>query len=186
LLTNREGGDDSLNRKEKEQFVSDMKARLEKARGTYLIDYAGLDVASMSSLRRELKKSNAELQVVKNRLLKLACLGTETECLKDHFIGPCGITITDNDAVAPAKVLVDQSKALKNLEIKVGQIGGKPFDEDSIKRIAELPGRDVLLAQVLSTMQGVPASFVRVLNGVTMSLLQVLNAIGDKKGAEAG
>ena len=139
----------------------------------------------MNSLRRELRKSNAELQVVKNRLLKLASLGTETECLKDHFIGPCGITIADDDAVAPAKVLVEQSKTLDNLEIKVGQIGGKPFDADSIKRIADLPGRDVLLAQVLSTMQGVPASFVRVLNGVTMSLLHVLSAIGDKKGAEA-
>ena len=175
-----------MNREEKKQFVSDMKARLEKAQGTYLIDYQGLDVASMNSLRRELRKSNAEFQVVKNRLLKLASLGTETECLKDHFIGPCGITITEDDAVAPAKVLIEQSKVLEKLEIKVGQIGGKPFDADSINRIAELPSRDVLLAQVLSAMQGVPASFVRVLSGVTMSLLQVLNAIGDKKGAEAG
>jgi len=175
-----------LNRKEKEQFVSEMKSRLEKAQATYLIDYQGLDVASMNALRRELRKSNAEFQVVKNRLLMLASVGTETECLKKFFIGPCGIAITNEDAVAPAKVLVEQSKALKKLEIKVGQIGGKPFDAASIKKIAELPGRDVLLAQVLSTMQAVPASFVRVLSGVMTGLLQVLNAIGDKKGAEAG
>lgn len=175
-----------MNREEKKQFVSEMKARLEMAQATYLIDYQGLDVASMNSLRRELKKSNAKFQVVKNRLLKLASLGTETECLKDHFIGPCGLTIAEDDAVAPVKVLVEQSKVLGKLEIKVGQIGGKPFGAESIKRVAELPSRDILLAQVLSAMQGVPASFVRVLNGVTMALLHVLNAIGEKKGEEAG
>jgi large subunit ribosomal protein L10 len=55
------------------------------------------------------------------------------------------------------------------------------MDANAIKRLAELPGRDVLLAQTLSVMKEVPASFVRVLNGVVVSLLNVLKAIGDTK-----
>jgi large subunit ribosomal protein L10 len=83
--------------------------------------------------------------------------------------------------VSPAKALVDFAKDVKKLKIKVGQISGKAINEDGIKELAGLPGRDVLLAQVLSVMQAVPTSFVRALSGVLSNLMNVLRAIQEQK-----
>ena len=69
--------------------------------------------------------------------------------------------------------------------IKAGQIAGKVVDPEGVKRLAELPGREVLLSQVLAVMQAVPTSFVRVLNGVVVNLLNVVKAIEKQKDEEA-
>jgi large subunit ribosomal protein L10 len=168
-----------LDKRQKETLVADMKDRLQNAKAAFLVDYQGLDVETLNSLRNELRQTGSEFQVVKNRLVKFACQDTETESLREHFVGPCALTIAHDDVVAPAKVLVDFSKAQKKLELKVGQISGKMMDANAIKRLAELPGHDALLSQTLSAMKEVPTSFVRVLNGVVVSLLNVLKAIED-------
>ena len=170
-----------MKKSDKEKFIVDVKGRLEKACATFLVDYQGLNVEDMNLLRNELRKHDIEFKVVKNRLLKLACEDTGTASMKEHFQGPCGLAISYDDAVAPAKILVEQGKTFKNLDIKVGQIAGKLIDFDGIKRLAELPSRDALLSQVLSAMQAVPTSFVRVLNGVILNLLYALKAIEKEK-----
>jgi large subunit ribosomal protein L10 len=181
------GEEVNMDRQEKEKFVADLHGRLKKARGTFLVEYKGLDVESMNRLRKELKKVDAEFQVVKNRLLKLAGEETDTGLIKDHMHGPSAIAVAyeDEDMVGTAKVLVDFAEEFKKLRIKNGQISGKVIDIDAIKRLAKLPGKDVLLAQTLSAMQAVPASFVRVLNGVVAQLLNVLTAIEQQKAESA-
>ncbi|MCD4716400.1 MAG: 50S ribosomal protein L10 [Desulfobacterales bacterium] len=174
-----------MDRQEKEKFVADLHGRLKKAQGTFLVEYKGLDVESMNQLRKELRKVDAEFQVVKNRLLKLAGEETDTGLIKDHMHGPSAIAVTYEDMVGTAKVLVDFAEKFKKLKIKNGQISGKVVDIDAIKRLAKLPGKDVLLAQTLSAMQAVPASFVRVLNGVVVKLLNVLTAIEQQKAKSA-
>lgn len=174
-----------MNKQEKETFVADMKSRLEKAEATFLVDYKGLNVEAINAIRRELNKSHTEMQVVKNRLLKLASKDTDTALLEPYFVGPCAVVINYEDAIAPAKTLMEQSKEHPRLEIKVGQMAGQIIDEAGIKRLAQLPGREVLLAQALSVMQAVPTSLVRVLNGTLVKLLNVIKAIEDKKGDEA-
>ncbi|MFP4036677.1 MAG: 50S ribosomal protein L10 [Desulfobacteraceae bacterium] len=174
-----------MDKNEKIAFVNDVKGRLERAKATYLVDYKGLDVTAMNRLRRELKDAGSEFQVVKNRLLALASRDTETAVLKDYFVGPSAIAITYDDMVAPAKVLVNLGKEYKDLEIKAGQISGKVMDFEAVERVAKLPTRDELLAQVLAAMQAVPGSFVRVLNGVLMQFMNVLAALQEKKQAEA-
>jgi large subunit ribosomal protein L10 len=170
-----------LEKKEKEALVLDMSERLKKAQATFLVDYQGLNVETMNMLRNELRKNRVDFQVVKNRLLKIASQKTGTEAIKDHLVGPCAIAITYEDVVAPAKILVEQAKKIEKLKIKVGQIGGKVVDFESIKRLAGLPGREVLLAKALSAMQAVPSSLVRALNGVILNCLNVLKAIEHKK-----
>jgi len=173
-----------LEKSEKEIFIGEMKSRLKKAKATFLVDYQGLDVEAMNRLRGELRKIDVEFQVTKNRLLKLASQDTDSEVIKEKFVGPCAIALTYNDVVGPAKVLVDLSKELQNMELKTGQISGKPMDVDAIKRLAALPGRDQLIAQALSAMQEVPTSFVRALNGVILNFMYVLKAIENSKGNE--
>ena len=172
-----------MNRKEKEAFIEDMKGRLQKAQATFLVDYQGLDVEAMNSLRTELRKSNTEFRVVKNRLLNLASLDTDTASLKEYFVGPCALAITYDDVVSPAKALIQESEKTKKLEVKVGQISGKIMDSAGVKRLASLPSREVLLAQALSTMQAVPSSFVRVLNGLLVKFMNVLKAIEEQKSS---
>ena len=98
--------------------------------------YQGLKVEDISRLRNELRDVGAEFQVVKNRLLKLACQGTETALIEDQMKGPSAIALTFDDVVGPAKILVDFAKDFKQLEIKSGQISGKVIDADAIKRLA--------------------------------------------------
>ncbi len=170
-----------MDKKKKKEFVADFHGLLEKAQGTFLVDYKGLNVEAMNRLRRDLRNVNAELRVVKNRFMKLASQNTDTALMKDTMHGPSAIAITYEDVVAPAKVLVDFAKDFKQLEIKSGQISGKLLDVANINRLAELPSREVLLAQALSAMQGVAGSFVRVLSGVPRKLLYVLKAIENTK-----
>jgi large subunit ribosomal protein L10 len=158
-----------------------MKILLQKAQATFVVDYQGIDVETMNSLRRDLRKVNAEFHVVKNRLLKLASDETQTACIKEHLVGPCALAITYEDVVGAAKLLVEKDKKLEKLKLKIGQVGGKAIDVEQIKRLSELPSREVLLSQLLSAMQGVPTSLVRALNGVILNLLYVLKSIETQK-----
>jgi large subunit ribosomal protein L10 len=174
-----------LNKEEKQQFVTQMKERLQRAQGAFVVDYRGLKVEHLNRVRNELRKSGTEFFVVKNRLLKLASLETTTASIKDQLVGPCAVAITYGDVIAPAKTLIDLNKQFDKMGIKVGQIAGRPLDMAGVRRLAQLPGRDELLAQFLSDTQGVPTSFVRVLNGVMVGLLNVLKAVETKKGEGA-
>jgi large subunit ribosomal protein L10 len=171
-----------MNRQEKDKFVVGLRRRLEKAQGTFLVDYQGLNVEVLSRLRKELKKVDAEFQVVKNRLLNLASQETDTALLKDHLRGPSAIALTYGDVVVVAKILVNFDKDFEFFKIKTAQISGKVINAAAVERLARLPGRDVLLAQALSAMQAVPASLVRVLSGIIAKLLNVLKAIESEKG----
>ncbi|MBW1924996.1 MAG: 50S ribosomal protein L10 [Deltaproteobacteria bacterium] len=171
-----------MKRTEKEKLVVELRERLERAQATFLVDFQGMDVESMNRLRGELRRSETDFQVVKNRLLKRACAGTDTENLAEYMTGPSALAMTYGDVVALAKALVDFAKEVDKLKIKCGQLSGKIMDAAAVKRLAELPGREALLSQVLGTMQGVPAAFVRVLSGCIGQLLNVLKAVEEQKG----
>jgi large subunit ribosomal protein L10 len=170
-----------MEREEKKAFVENLHSRLEKSEGIFLVDYKGLDVEALNRLRTELRGVNAQFQIVKNRLLKLACENTDTEMLKEYMQGPSAIALSSEDVVGSAKILVNFAKDFEKIQFKGGVISGRVVDKNLIERFAELPGRDVLLAQALSAMQAVPASLVRVLNGVLTQLLYVLKAIEQQK-----
>ncbi len=171
-----------MNRQEKVRLVSELHDKLKVAKASFLVDYKGLDVESISSLRKQLREVNAELKVVKNRLLKLASKGTHTESIQDVMQGTSAIAISyEEDVVTPAKILINFSKENEQLKIKKGQVIGKVVEPAGIKELAELPSKEQLLAQSLSLMQAVPASFVRVLSGVMIKFLNVLKAIEEQK-----
>jgi large subunit ribosomal protein L10 len=171
----------SLNRTEKEKVVTGLKERLGRACGTFLVDYQGLNVEALTKLRHELTQANIEFQVVKNRLLSIACQDTQAAVLKDYMVGPCALAITYDDVIMPAKVLTRFSHDYEALEIKVGQINGKIIDLIATKRLAQLPTREVLLSQLLFSLSGVPTSFVRILSEVLRRLVTVLEAIKRQK-----
>ena len=170
-----------MDRKEKEKIITGLKERLGKACGTFLVDYQGLNVDELTKLRRELRKKGIEFQVVKNRLLLIASQDTEADILRDYLAGPCALAITYDDVVTPAKVLTKFMQDYEALEIKIGQINGKPVELSAIKRLAQLPSKEVLLSQLLFSLSGVPISFVRLLSEMPRRLINVLEAIKRQK-----
>jgi large subunit ribosomal protein L10 len=181
LIVSGRGGEGSLNKQEKEEVIKRMADKLQRAKGAFLVSYQGLDVETITALRKELRKHQVEFQVVKNRLLKRASQDTGTSAIKEHFVGPCALAITYEDVVTPAKVLIEQEKKSEHLKIKIGQIAGKVVELEGIRRLAELPSREILLAQALAAMHAVPASLVRTLNGILTKLMFALKAIESKK-----
>lgn len=171
--------------KKKKKITEDLHGRFNKSTLVILTDYKGLDVASMNALRRKLRDANTEYQVAKNSLLVRASEGNDVSLIKDHFKGPSAIALSYADPVAPAKVLTDFSKENKNFEIKVGVLNGKIVSADGIKALSSLPSREVLLAQVLSTMNAVPTSLVTALSDVPRRLLNVLQAVKEQREAQA-
>jgi large subunit ribosomal protein L10 len=170
-----------LNKSQKDNIVRGLQESLGKASGAFLVDYQGLKVETLTKLRHELRETNVQFQVVKNRLLMIACEGTDTAVLKEHIRGPSGLAITYEDVIKPAKVLTNFSRENEALEIKVGQINGKFVDLRAINKLAKLPPKEILLSQLLFTLSGVPAAFVGVLSQITRRMVTVLEAIKRQK-----
>lgn len=170
-----------MDRKTKEQVVSELQKKLREAKFGVLTSFSGMNVEKMEALRNELRKSNAEWKVVKNTLLRIASSDTDFSILADHFKWPVAVVLSDQDPVAPAKALVDFAKKNPELEIKVGVLDKKLLTKSDLTVLAELPGKEVLLGKLVSVMAAVPTSFVTVLSGVPRSFVQVLNAYCDKK-----
>jgi len=172
-----------LNLSEKKELVAGLNAKLAETQITLLVDYKGLDVEAMTALRAELRKEGASMEVVKNTLLSMAAKGTDVSVIDDAFKGPNAIITSKDDAVAPAKVLVKFAKDNKKLEIKAAAMNGKVLSMGEIEALATMPSREVMLATVLSAMNAVPTSMVRVLSGVPTAFLHVVNAIKEQKEA---
>lgn len=186
VLQRSEGGEKKLKLEDKKQLVEELSGRFAKSTVVILTDYKGLDVPSMSDLRRLLKAADVDYKVVKNTMMVRAAENTPVSPLRGHFVGPGAVAIGYKDPVAPAKILTKFAEDKKQFEIKAGVLNGKIIDVSAIKALAALPSREVLLSQVLSAMAGVPTAFVRVLSGVPRGLLNVLTAIKDQKeGADA-
>ncbi len=172
-----------MNLTEKKEFVKELNTRLSDTEILILVDYKGLDVEAMTALRTELRNEGGSLVVVKNSLLALASEGTDTALIKESLTGPNAIVTCETDPVAPARILSQFAEKNDKLEIKVGAMNGKALGLEEILSLAKLPTKEVLLGQVLSAMNGVPTSMVRVLSAVPSSFLNVLNAIKDQKEA---
>ena len=170
-----------MDRRTKEQILSELQGKLKEAKLGVLTSFSGMNVAKMEALRTALRKSNAELKVVKNTLLGIASKETDFSILADHFKWPVAVVLSHKDPVGPTKVLIDFAKKNPELEIKIGVLDGKLLTSSDISALAELPSREVLLGKLVSVMAAVPTSFVTVLSGVPRSFVQVLNAYCDKK-----
>jgi large subunit ribosomal protein L10 len=166
---------------EKKNIVGDLREKFLRAKVVIVTDYKGLDVTSLNDLRKELRNARTEYRVVKNTLLMRASEDTDVALIHDSFKGPSAIALSYDDPVAPARVLTQFAKEHQKPEIKIGVLNGKVLDLTAIKDLSALPSREVLLAKALSVMKGVPTSFVRVLNCIPISMLNLLQAIKTQK-----
>ena len=172
-----------MDRKTKELVANELHEKLKDFDLAVLAHYSGLNVEKLTALRNALRKTDTELRVVKNTLLKIASKETDLSLLQDHFKGPLAIALNHSDVVETAKVLVEFAKKNAELEIKAGMLKGKVITREQLSTLAALPSRDVLLGKLLSVFVGVQTGLVNVLSAVPRSFVQVLDAYRAKKEA---
>ncbi len=166
---------------EKEIWVDEARDRFVKAETLIVTEYKGLNVEEISELRNNLRKVGYSYQVIKNRLMKLAFSKSEIERIKELFTGPVAIAYGDGELISIAKVIKDFSKEHEKLKVTGGLIGGEMVDVDQIKAIANLPPREILLAQLGHSMLGPITGLVNVLQGTIRKFVYALEAIRKKK-----
>ncbi|MCB0351699.1 MAG: 50S ribosomal protein L10 [Bdellovibrionales bacterium] len=172
-------------REQKSEEVAEISKRFAQAKAAFLVDFKGLDVEKVTSLRKLLTPMNSEMKVVKNTLALRAIKEHESYdgALRDHFTGNNAVVFAYEDVSAPAKALAAFSKTNEALVIKTGAMDGKNLNEAQIKYLATLPGKDELRAKLLGTLQAPSQKFVSTLNEVPSSFVRLLAAYRDQKGA---
>ena len=176
-----------MNRTEKEAFVEDFRSRIEKAPVFYLTDFTGLDVKAMTQLRAQLKDQGAEYVVVKNRLAKRVF--EESESLPDiseSLVGPTGFVFGYEDAAAAAKALSDFARDHdKKPTFKLGVMENKVLQPEQVEKIAKLPPREQLLAELAGAMEGPMAALASALGAKLQEMAGLIDALKDER-AKAG
>jgi len=142
----------SLNRSEKQAVVEEVAALAAKAQTLVMAEYRGITVADMTKLRVAARGAGVDLSVLKNTLARRAVQGTTFEGVGDQMTGPLiyGFSV---DAVAAAKVVADFAKTNDKLVIRGGSFAGKSLDVNGVKQLANIPSKEVLLAQVAGLLK---------------------------------
>jgi large subunit ribosomal protein L10 len=155
----------SLNLESKKTVVASVANTLSTAQTIVIAEYQGVTVEQMTALRANARKANVSLRVLKNTLARIAVRDTKFAPLADKMSGQLVYAVSD-DAIAAAKVVNDFAKSNEALKIIAGQFDEKLLDVAEVKKLASIPSRNELLAQVMGVMQQIPASFVRVVAAI--------------------
>lgn len=155
----------SLNLDDKKAVVADISAVVAKAQTVVVAEYRGIKVGDLTKLRADARSQNVHLQVLKNTLARRAVEGTQFASLASEMTGPLIYAISE-DAVAAAKVCSNFAKTNDKLVIKAGNYAGKQLDKAAVTALANIPSREVLLAQLLGMMQAPVSGMARALAAV--------------------
>ena len=157
----------------KAEAVKNVNEMLTNAETAIVVDYRGLTVAEVTDLRKQLRDAGVKMMVIKNKILERAVEGTDYEDLKSTFVGPTAVAFSDEDAIAPAKILKKFADDHEALEIKGGFIEKKVQTLDKINEYATLPSREDLLSMLASALQDPMRKIAR-----------AVKAVADKKSEE--
>lgn len=159
----------------KAQQVDELADKISKSVAGIIVDYKGINVADDTKLRKELREAGVDYSVVKNTLLKRAADKAGLSGIDDVLSGTTAIALSSEDRVAPARILGKYAKRVETFNIKTGYLDGAVIDDATIKTLASLPSREVLLATVCNVFNAPISAFAR-----------AIQAVADKKQSESG
>ena len=171
---------------EKETIIRELEEKLGKSQCAVLTDYRGLTVAQLTQMRRRMREASVEYHVVKNTLIERAARTVGIQGLEDALSGPTAVAFGFTDAVAPAKLVNEFLREYKQLAIKGGILEGKVIDVAGVKRLADLPPREVLLARAVGAIASPLTGFVTVAAASLRGLVTVLDALAKQRGEAQG
>ncbi len=171
----------------KEREVALLAAELENARSVVLSEYTGMDVFTMSNLRRKCRENGVRLRVTKNTLLRRALNNKGQTGLDEYLKGQIAVAFSQ-DEVAAAKLLAEFAKANKELSLPrmtAGIVGGNVMTGAQLDALAKLPSKLELITQLLYVLQSPARNLVTVLNAPMRDLVMVLQQVGKSKESQA-
>jgi large subunit ribosomal protein L10 len=170
-----------MNKQEKAQEIEALKNELSSRPPTFVLAYRGLTVNQVSLLRRRVRAASSRYRVVKNRLALRVIKGTPYEGLAPHFEGPTAIAYSSKEPAALAKALDDFTRENQGLQLKAGLVDGRVIDAQTVKTLASLPAREVLVARLLSVLTGPMVRLVTVMKAPARGLVRAMDEIARKK-----
>jgi len=171
----------------KRQAVAELAELIRSSSAMAVADYRGLKVSDMQSVRRTLRENGVELQIAKNRLLKIAADDADRPELKPMLTGPTALATIEGDEAALAKALADAFRPYARVvTMRGGMLGDRAIDASQLTRLATLPPREVLLGKLAGGLAGPITGFASVLAGNIRNLAGVLNAVADQKRQNEG
>jgi len=172
-----------MSKTERQATVESLTELLEGSPNVFVTDFSGLNVLRMTELRRRLRGAGVEYVVVKNTLAQRAFAANGVHALDEHLAGPTGLVLSGTDAMAGAKVLTDFAREFEKPAIKIGLVDGRRVTPAQVKRLADLPPREVLLAHLAGYIQAPMAQFAGVMNGLLSQMVGALEALRAQRSA---
>jgi large subunit ribosomal protein L10 len=169
-------------RAEKVAVVTEVKERLDRADAALLTEYRGLNVAAIAELRRSLRAAGGEYKIYKNTLARLGARSAGIDTLDELLVGPTAIAFVEGDAAAVAKALRDYARVNPALIVKGGLLGQRVLTANEVTALADLPSREVLLAQLAGALQAPLAQFASLLAALPRNFAYGLKALLDQQG----
>ena len=165
--------------------IDEVAAKVDETTTAVVTEYRGLTVAEISNVRRQLRTLGADYKVFKNTLVRRAIAGTDVEPLGQFLEGPTAIAFVSGDVSAVAKALRDLAKASPKLVLKGGVLDGKALSAKDLVALADLPSRDVLLAQFAGALAAPLRNMAGLLKALPQNFAYGLSALLDAKGGSA-
>jgi len=173
-----------MNKTEKSEMVSLIKEKFEQSTAMYLVDYAGVTVDEINGIRREFIKEDASYKVYKNTLVQraIADIGGYDE-LSDKLVGMIGIAFTDENYVAPAKIIKSFNDKNKKFNFKGCYIESTFYGEDQLQTLASMPTKEEVMSSIVGSIAAPASGIVGSINAVMRDLVSVIDEAGKTKAA---
>lgn len=177
----------AITKERKEELVAQYTDLIRRSQALILTEYRGLTMPNLNQLRDRLRQVGGEYHIAKNTLLQIALERAGYPVAADLFAGPTAVGFSFEDPAATAKALLDLRRDLDRLVVKGGLMKDAVLSADQVQALAELPPRDIVLAQVLGSIQGPLAALVGILNAPLRELVYILQQRGaQEQSAVAG
>ncbi|HEY7935718.1 MAG TPA: 50S ribosomal protein L10 [Candidatus Limnocylindrales bacterium] len=169
----------------KRETVAELREELSRNPTLIISEYRGLSVGDLAEVRRSLRKHNVTYRVVKNRLMRIAANDAGREALSPLLKGPSAIAFGSGDESAVAKAVIDATRPFKVIKLKGAVLGTQAIDADGLTRLAALPSRDVLLAQLAGALAAPMANMAGLLAAPLRDIAGGLAALIEQRGSAA-
>ena len=178
-----------MNKQEKEQVVSELKEKLNKASSIYLTDFSGLTVEQTNEFRTELFNAKVDYRVVKNTLMRKALdskeiknkFSDQTAKISEKLIGPTGVIFAYEDPVSPAKIIKKIYDKIEKPKLKVAFIENVVYDSSKLNELASLPTKQDIIASIIGSLQAPISGIINIINSVFGELASVIEEVAKKK-----
>ena len=165
-----------MERSQKEQVLGEIKESFANVQSVVLVEYAGLTVPAVTTMRDEFRAAGCHYRVLKNSLVKIAVKGSKMEPLVSLLNGPTAVIWTNNEPQAPAKIALKWAKDQPKMVIKGGYFDGQLLDAKGIDALSKMPGKPEIQASLLMTFLAAPTDFVRQIIAGPQNFMYVLDA----------